>query len=54
MISLGWIAEALTRMRRVPGLRVGFGMVESVSIGGEDGVSRVRRRAFIVAILKVF
>jgi hypothetical protein len=33
---------------------VGFGMVESESVGGEDGVSRVRRRAFMVAIVKVF
>ena len=51
--SEGWIAEAWTLTRRWPGVRVGLGTVVRVKVGAEEGVSFVRRRARMVAILRV-
>lgn len=51
--SLGWIAEAWTFITRCFGRRAGLGTVVWVSVGGVVGSGRVRRRAFMVAIIDV-
>ena len=52
-MSEGWIAEAWTFTRTSPSFGVGFGTVVRVSVGGESGEGRVRRRAFIVSAILI-
>jgi hypothetical protein len=47
------MAEAWILTRTWPGVRAGLGTVVRVSVGAEVGLSFVRRRACIVAILEV-
>lgn len=51
MRSEGWIAEAWTLTRRWPGVSVGLGTVVRVRVGAAPGMSFLRWRACIVAIV---